>query len=103
MLSTSPLPSQSCLGVNEASFYSQLTLAAKQYDQNLEKTLFIFQSVDWRNDIAEEIPDQQIGGAMLRVLNKGAKHIGWYPDMYFPDANYPFITGKFANAINRTR
>lgn len=95
--------SRSCLKVDESPFYSQLTAAVKQYDERLEKTMFIFQSVDWRNNVAQNLPDQQLGGAMLNVLNKGAKHIGWYPDMYFPDAKYPFISGKFEQALNRTQ
>lgn len=103
LFSTSNQGTQSCLRVEVEQFYSQLTAAVKQYDENMEKTLFIFQTVDWRNDIAEEIPDQQVGGAMLKVLKQGAKHIGWYPDMYFPDANYPFITGEFADALNKTQ
>lgn len=99
----STVTTRSCLRVNETPFYSKLSLAVKKYDKKFEKTLFIFQSVDWKNDVAQNLPDQQLGGAMLRVLDKGAKHIGWYPDMYFPDAKYPVISGKFEQAINRTR
>ncbi len=94
--------SRSCLKVKEASFFSNLTIAARQFDKNLEKTQFIFQSVDWRAHVGQKLPDQQLGGAMLSVLDKGVKHIGWYPDLYFPESNFPFISGKFQQAINKT-
>lgn len=95
--------SPSCMSVNENTFYSQLTSAAKKYDGNLEKTLFIFQTVDWTNYGAQNLPDKSLGGAMLKTLEKGVNHIGWYPDLYFPDTKFPYISGQFEQALNKTR
>lgn len=101
LLSTST--SNSCLKVYEVSFYYKLISAAKKYDSSLQRTMFIFQSVDWRDGSEHWLPDYQLGGSMIISLNAGVQHIAWYPDLYFPDANFPYVLGRFQQAINKTR
>ncbi|QER41112.1 poly-beta-1,6-N-acetyl-D-glucosamine N-deacetylase PgaB [Acinetobacter suaedae] len=69
-------------------FYQQLVKNSKQYDPNLERTVFELQTFDWHKNIA--INSLKIKADIILLKDLNAKHIGYYPEDFVqqhPNAN----------------
>ena len=82
-------------------YYDALLSAVNSQAQGIDKVVFIMQTVDWNTHTGEvtDLTSNRIGGDMMALFNRGARHFGWYPDRYFKNAEHPDIRGNFSDAL----
>ncbi|MGZ5068819.1 MAG: poly-beta-1,6-N-acetyl-D-glucosamine N-deacetylase PgaB [Methylobacter sp.] len=62
---------------------TDLVAAAARYPEGLKKTVFVLQTVNWKN--MEKIPSVDFIAQLELLRKQGVRHIGYYPDDVFLD------------------